>query len=302
MPGEDVLQKQYVFVIGAPRSGTTWLQTLVGAHPDVANTVELTLFHRYLGPWVDAWEEEKKSIESEKWFLGQPMIWSEEEFEQFMLHFLRNSYDKVLEKNPAATHILDKHPGYTFRVDLIKKLLPNARFIHLIRDGRNVASSLVQIREKLGENYGTAQFDQAALQWTQFVQEAQKATKYGADYLEVRYDQLTSNTSETLQNIFSFCGLEASEPFLDSLNEQFSYESMQKNRISQDASVKITGAHFNREAKKLSVYDQYIFHRVAGDCLIRNGYEQSATWWSSSAVQKLWIPIYHKLRILKRKL
>ena len=43
-----------VLLVGAPRSGTTWLQTMLGAHPDVVTPQETDLFSRYLAPLDDA--------------------------------------------------------------------------------------------------------------------------------------------------------------------------------------------------------------------------------------------------------
>ena len=44
-----------VLLVGAPRSGTTWLQTMLGAHPSVASPQETDLFRRYLEPLTEAW-------------------------------------------------------------------------------------------------------------------------------------------------------------------------------------------------------------------------------------------------------
>lgn len=300
--GGNIFDKQFIFVIGAPRSGTTWLQTLLGENTSIATTVELTIFHKYIGPWVDAWESEQASISSQKWYLGQPMIWSEEEFNGFIKDFLQKSYSKVLEKNSGASHILDKHPGYTFQVDLIKKWFPNAKFIHLIRDGRNVANSLVQVRKKLGKGYGTKNFDTAALQWSQFVNEAKKASKFSDDYLEVRYEDLVENTTEELSKILHFCDIHVSIESVRATSEKFDYKTMKANRVSQEESIKITSAHFNQDKSELSSYQDYLFNKVAGSLLIELGYETNENWWAKNSLSKVFIPIQHKFKILKRKL
>jgi hypothetical protein len=45
-----------VFIVGAPRSGTTWLQAMIGAHPSICTTDELKLFNLFTGPWEESWE------------------------------------------------------------------------------------------------------------------------------------------------------------------------------------------------------------------------------------------------------
>src|SRR3989344_6138597 len=108
----ETLKKQFIFIVGSPRSGTTWLQILIGEHPKVATTVELTTFSRYLEPWTRTWKNEESNIKLGKWHQGLPVIWTESDFNSFINNFLENVYSKVLNKNNIATNILDKHPGY----------------------------------------------------------------------------------------------------------------------------------------------------------------------------------------------
>ena len=116
---------------------------MIGAHPLVCTTVELTLFSKYTGPWIRAWELEADNTVRSRWNQGLPFLWSEDEFYDFLREFVGQVYERVLATNPKATHILDKHPGYSRYVVDINAILPNARFIQIIRDGRDVAMSMV---------------------------------------------------------------------------------------------------------------------------------------------------------------
>ena len=52
-----IWDKQFVFIIGAARSGTTWLQSMLEAHPSICSTTfELKLFDFFTGPWEKSWE------------------------------------------------------------------------------------------------------------------------------------------------------------------------------------------------------------------------------------------------------
>src|SRR5215471_21624711 len=99
--------KQLIYIIGSPRSGTTWLQAMIGAHPSVCTTVELTLFSKYTAPWIASWNEESANIKAGRWHQGIPFLWSEDEFYSFLTEFLDRVYAKVLAGKPEATHILD---------------------------------------------------------------------------------------------------------------------------------------------------------------------------------------------------
>src|SRR5260370_6078563 len=105
-------EKQFLFILGSPRSGTTWLQVMLAEHPLVCTTVELTLFTRYTAPLIKAWQTECIPIKEGRWHQGLPFLWSEEEFYHFLRLFLEKVYERVLKKKPQATHILDKHPEY----------------------------------------------------------------------------------------------------------------------------------------------------------------------------------------------
>ena len=45
--------KDFLFIIGSPRSGTTMLQILLASHPQVASTVEQTVFNNYVAQWLE---------------------------------------------------------------------------------------------------------------------------------------------------------------------------------------------------------------------------------------------------------
>ncbi|RYD60973.1 MAG: hypothetical protein EOP84_36300, partial [Verrucomicrobiaceae bacterium] len=65
--------KNFLYIIGSPRSGTTMLQILLSQHPQVASTVEQTLFQLYVSPWLEAWKTEVYNLEEQGWKLGLPI-------------------------------------------------------------------------------------------------------------------------------------------------------------------------------------------------------------------------------------
>jgi len=109
---------QHIFIIGAPRSGTTWLQIMMGAHPLICTTVEFTLFNKYIAPWIDAWKRGTTNIVERGLSRDLPFLWTEEEFYEFLEGFLDKAYQKVVEKKPQARYIPDKQPNYS--IDLLE--------------------------------------------------------------------------------------------------------------------------------------------------------------------------------------
>ncbi|GAX62968.1 sulfotransferase [Candidatus Scalindua japonica] len=289
----SIIDKQFIFIIGSPKSGTSWLQMMVGAHPMVCTTVELTLFNNYTAPWIRAWDREASNIEKGRWYQGLPFLWTKDEFYDFLRAFLSRVYEKVVATNPQATHVLDKHPGYSMFVEDIYKLLPNAQFIHIIRDGRDVAMSMVAACREIG--YGTSTIQGSAESWQNNVKAALNARQYGDHYLEVRYEDLLASGVKTLKTVFDFCGLPASNKEVSSIVEAHQFEKMKAKRQSADMRVK-TNPAFYRKGKTdswredMRPIQKYVFDEVAGQCLCELGYAEDG-WWAESLVQKFTLPL-----------
>jgi hypothetical protein len=104
----------------------------------------------------------------------------------------------------------DKTPLYCKEIDLIRKVLPETRFIHIIRDGRDVALSLRQQWFSPGWDIRT----QAAF-WQEAVIAGRRAGVGRPDYLEVRYEDLVLSTRPSLERICEFIELDYDESMHD---------------------------------------------------------------------------------------
>jgi hypothetical protein len=285
--------KRFLFIIGSPRSGTTMLQILLGCHPDVATTVELTLFNRYVSQWVNTWEIETQNLTEKGWQQGLPFIWSTEKFESFLKEFLDRAYQSVLANKPAATHILDKHPGYSMHVNSIKRFLPGAKFIHIIRDGRDMACSAISARKKLG--FGTSTVGESALAWKQYLTAAKDAARFGVDYMEVRYETLLEQKVESYSEILDFCELPHDALWVQRTLEENSFSRMKERQAAADSRAKLDAGHY-RDGKaggwrtQLTRKEWFEFHQYAGDLLIELGYAKE-DWWATEPLAKLTEPL-----------
>lgn len=301
----SVLQREFLFIIGSDRSGTTWLQSMLGAHPQVASTVQLTLFHTYIPAWIEAWRNDEALIaDPRQWDMGLPIVWSEDEFRLFLREFAASIYERVLDRNPQATHVLDKHPAYREHTDDIDWIIPHARFLHVIRDGRDVALSLMAAKEGLGWGFST--LDEAAMHWKSYVEVARQAEKYSGRYLEVRYEDLHAAGSQTLQNVFEFCNLPASVEEIDQIVQQHSFDQMKAKSASPDDRHDAPPAHYRvgRAGSWQDVFsnsDRYIFERSAGSLLRELSYADD-TWWYSSWWQRDALRLQEAARGLARRL
>lgn len=274
-PGTDVLDRQFLFIIGSPRSGTSWLQTMLGAHPDVCTSVELTLFNRYLAPWLEAWRSEAAAIREGRWHQGLPILWTEAEFRGFLRDFLRRTYERVLQTKPNATHILDKHPGYAFHTATIRAFFPTARFLHVIRDGRDVVASMLAARRDMG--FGGETAAACAIEWRDSILAARRAAAEEKSYLEVRYEQLLADPVGSLRTVLEFCGLRCDPDLAARIVEDNRFERMKAARKSPVAGIQEPAGHFRKGRagswrEELSPGQLAEVLRVAGSLLAELGY------------------------------
>lgn len=266
-----IQDKQFLFIVGAPRSGTTWLQIMLGEHPQVCTSVELTLFDRYIGQWMETWRHEVENAHRP----GLNLFWTEQEFHGFLQDFIYKTYERALAAKPDATHVLDKRPSYSEHVETIQTLLPNARFIHIIRDGRDVATSMMAAARDFWFQTDTMQ--KAATRWNEKVRQAQIASRFAGQYLEIRYEDLLEDGVATLKKVFDFCGLPVTEGQVGEILEQQAFDKLQSSRKSASAEYKMPPG-FYRKGKagnwqeELSTEQQQQFDEIAGELLRELGY------------------------------
>ncbi len=223
-------KKQFVFIVGAPRSGTTWLQSIFAMHPDVsALDFELRHFSSYIKPLLNSWKNEITNNTKGGWRQGLPLIWEEKKFHQFLKDFTDTVYAEVAKINPEATHIVDKHPGYSLSIDEIKLLIPNAKIIHIIRDPREVISSMLSARNRLG--FGAEDTLKAIHHWKSFVDASRNSgKKYPEDFLEIKYELLKARPSDFIGKIFQFCGLPTNDDLILKISEKSSFENLKASK------------------------------------------------------------------------
>ncbi len=288
----------FVFIIGAPRSGTTMLQVLLGEHPQVATTVELTLFRRYLAPWLETYEDEQRNSREKGWHQGLPFVWEEPELIEFLREFIERVYAKVLARKSAATHLLDKHPGNSSFTAHIRRIVPSARFIHVIRDGRDVACSMIAAARTRGFGAGTAAG--AAVDWKKNVLAAREAAVNGETYLEFRYEEFLRDPAVGYARVLDFCGLPYEQRWLEETVTANSFDKMKAARRTGDPGVPSSETHYRRGGsgnwrEEFTPLDRFQFQRVAGALLRELGYETNPDWWKGRAWDGWLLPLRARL-------
>lgn len=302
---DSTTPRTHVFLFGAPRSGTTWLQNMLGSRPEIVTPQESNLFNCYIGPWWREWVQGLPDSPQD-WhkhrYTGLSCILTEDEFAGLLCDVVERVYDAVLALKPTATIVLDKVPDYTFFGPVIRRCLPEARFIHLIRDGRDVAKSMERVSRGFGDHWAPRHVDDAASRWRSNVEAGRQMV--GPGYLELRFEGLRSDSGpELLRQAFLFCGVSLSA---ESCSEVFNLFSIDRASGRPPNSISWGGEvlrRLNRPPEepadffgsgtaggwvnRFSTYERWLFDREAGELLVKLGYEPDRSW-ASPAPLMLW--------------
>jgi hypothetical protein len=97
----------------------------------------------------------------------------------------------------------DKTPLYCRHMKAVAAILPDAHFVHIIRDGRDVALSLRGVSFAPGQDIPTL-----AGYWRKLIQDARTARRHCRAYMEVRYEELVRDPPAVLHSICGFLQLD----------------------------------------------------------------------------------------------
>jgi hypothetical protein len=165
----------------------------------------------------------------------------------------------------------DKTPSYIMSINALAHAFPEARFVHLIRDGRDVALSY------LDGNFEIRTLGQAAIYWDRFVRAGRAAgARLGPTrYLEILYEDLVAQPVPTLTEVCEFVGLPFDDRMLryhegaDALVSTLSHSESHQNLYRPPT----RGLRDWR--RDLPSRDVAVFEALAGDLLDELGYERS---------------------------
>jgi hypothetical protein len=297
--------KKLVIIMGAPRSGTTWLQALLNTHPAICTHSELWLFSHYTAPMCHAWQQQERTRQN-KHAIGLPSLWTAEQFQAYQRDFIARVYADVAASHPDSTIILDKTPGYTLYVDHINALVPDAHFIHIIRDGRSAVASRLAAQATW---WNVFQFDatRIARDWTHHVTMGRKAAQFDGRYTEVRYETLLTDGVAELQRIFAAIDLdigadEARHIYdahtIDKMRAKYTHtgDTIAPETVTANG-IFVTTPQFYRRGQAdswdedLSVIQRYDVLRASQPLLRELGYADDRRWWHPSPIVRATLPL-----------
>jgi sulfotransferase family protein len=278
---DGMISRKHVFLVGSPRSGTSWLQVLLAQHPKIATTQETHLFNAYLGHLGRAWER-YKSLGLD---VGMTRLLSDDDFYGLCAAFAETVLEKIADSHPGATVVLEKTPEHVRDAPLILRLLPEVWFLHIIRDPRSVVSSVVVAARSWGSQWWSSSVVQNALLWRSDVTLGRRIGGLTRRYYEVRYEDLFSDGAKALESIFAWLELPQDLAFCQAALEACHIDRMQQggNDIRGYELLKRTQAGFLRKGRPDAWKEELpstaiaTVEYLAGDLMQECGYSLSTT-------------------------
>jgi hypothetical protein len=250
---DDARRQPVPFVVGMNRSGTTLLRMMLDAHPDLTIPPET----HFVPDLIKAAREDDATPESALEAMKSAREWGDFGFsDDEMLARLRalpeikpgpavRTFYAAYTEEQGKPRWGEKTPTYVQKMRLIQRALPEARFVHVIRDGRDVALSVLDrtVRELTAADI--------ARRWQKKISKAREDSPKLDHYTEIRYEDLILDTEPVLRRVCQFIEL----PWDDAL---LSYHERSADRLKEMARA----LPAEGRAKELSVERRMATHEM----------------------------------------
>ena len=262
-----------IFIGGCGRSGTTLFREMLNRHPRIACGPETSIFGLPFGVTnqAPAWSIDAAELEA--------LAKQSRNLVEYAEWFFR----KYLLEPQGKPRWADKTPNNVRAVSKLLTWFPRGKFIHMIRDGRDVACSLRHHpKEKIINGRPTRvqtdnPIEKCATRWLNDTS-AGLAFRGHPLYLEVRYEDLVHEPEAELRRVCEFVGEEFDTVMLDP--EPPRYAAMGAGRLVNNENVvqPVSSRSIGRWQRDLSPGERQVFVDIAGELLIVTGYVADHRW------------------------
>ncbi|MEQ8924674.1 MAG: sulfotransferase [Fulvivirga sp.] len=279
---KPLINNSPIFIVGCPRSGTTLLRLLLNAHSLIAIPEETWFFGKLynLLPELTKGDDWRKNVASKILELNS------KHFPDLNEKELIENLESIQPDNDAAIISVlnrtfakqegkeiwgDKTPGYVLQIALLKKLFPKARLIHIIRDGRDVAESILKNREA---GLQTDDYISVVEYWKRHVLAGiiDGEKHFANAYLQIRYEDLVNDSESKLKDICSFLNVPFESQMLEFPKTARKYvPDWQHHKMTKKP---ITNSEMFKWKKENNLYKNSLFELLAGDIVEQVKYEK----------------------------
>jgi|SaaInlLV_10m_DNA_2_1039722.scaffolds.fasta_scaffold00838_11 hypothetical protein len=252
------IQKR-IFIVGCPRSGTTLLQSLLLKHNEITSFPESHFFSRtFLGKRANQYPTLYSNYTLYKWINS---IKENNIYLKFKIAFSRDSVVRNFISQLDTYTInhnkriwIEKTPNHLHTLDIIEKFIPDAIFIHLIRDPRDTIASLYEATNKYTEHWNQQYTISEAVE--RYNRDINISKKYvdKRNHLIIKYEDLIVNKNN-INTVFEYINLNIHD--ISDINNYSSivstkepWKKLNKDNKIVDTRNKKFNELFNEEEKK----------------------------------------------------
>ena len=256
---------QRMFLVGCPRSGTTLLQSMIASHSKVVSFPETHLFSKTIPPhqigrWFKIYQKSSctqlleiiRSLElsEEQAILPSSTLLKSREWSRYLLKNIDQLANHHAEQE--ETHWLEKTPRHLRYIDLISDTDPDAKFVHIIRRGKDVAASMHFATKNYPERWGGARsIKKCVFWWNRSIENALPHLNQ-KNHTFISYEQLVSQPKVVMKGL---CNK------IDLLHEKKMHHSFHKIA----SSLIKEGEHFKEKNTSKKISNSNKFDRLRSD-------------------------------------
>ena len=281
------LEGMLVWILGSPRSGSSWLMRMLSGRSEI-----VTINEPYLGVHLvpmggtteagEYYEHGQRAGDPSYFFARRYLPVFRPLLRELVLRGFQNQLNHM-KSGPMPSWVAMKEPNGSHAADTILSLLPASRMLFLLRDGRDVVDSVVDamLREEswwkgpsaLVTRERITFVSQHSTLWVLRTMSSQRAFEALPEdqRLLVRYEELLSDTRGQLRRIFDWLDLNVSEGDLEAIVARYAFEAVPKDRRGPGKDVRAASPGLWRE--NLTEEEQQTMHEVMGEKLRELGYE-----------------------------
>ena len=261
-----------IFVGGAGRSGTTLLRVILDSHSRIACGPELKIIPSIAQMWAEFQTTFLPYLAESNVTEGD----IDRAFRTFIVSLMA-----PLRHQSGKPRIAEKTPNNVFFFRHLHRMFPNASYVHMVRDGRDVVASLLTM-DWLGTDGQPMPYTKdarlAARYWANSIAVARQfaqATQGHSRYCELRYETLIAHPEASLRALFDFLG-EPWEPQVLAFHEQRHTLGFESNADAVTRPIYHTSV--GRWQRELTAEQRAAVKEEAGQCLLELGYCDNLDW------------------------
>ena len=310
------------FVVGEMKSGTSWVMWMLDSHPEVFCSGEGCFFGRDqvmedIPVILDPTPSLRNGLQSSEglriWRSFMWNYWAKQgDAEEDLRNLTRLAVDYYMLQGSARSGkriVGDKSPLHTDHVDEIFELYPHARLVHVVRDGRDVAVSLMHHFWNLSKDiheggiydlkpeelakrdayredpeaflddgesiFVEERLRQMATRWNRRTSKAARegAELFGDNFLQLRYEDLLLRPEQVMQPVFELLGAQANEDVVSRCVQKNSFErAAGRSRGAEESESFFRKGVAGDWRNLFTKSDRDLYEQIAGQTLVEMGY------------------------------